>query len=173
VTAGPRAVTSRSIEKRRIVVIGDTLLDRSKHGVVQRLSPEAPVPIVSRIREEQRPGGAGLAAMLAASDGHCVTLVTALSQDPSGVFLGSQLSSLGVDIIDLGLSGATPTKTRILDGRRLLLTLDEGDPSPVLRAKPIPATATAAISAADAVLVRPSSGTLIHVARFPFPELLQ
>ena len=64
-----------------IVVVGDTLLDRDLDGTTERLCPEAPVPVVDRVVERSRPGGAGLAAALAAADGHAVTLVTALAGD--------------------------------------------------------------------------------------------
>ena len=51
-----------------LVVIGDALLDRDVEGRVERLSPEAPVPVVDEVAENARPGGAGLAAALAAAE---------------------------------------------------------------------------------------------------------
>jgi len=54
-----------------LVVVGDTLLDRDLTGRADRLSPEAAVPVVSGLHESARPGGAGLAALLAAADGRC------------------------------------------------------------------------------------------------------
>ena len=62
-----------------LVVVGDALLDRDVTGRADRLSPDAPVPVVSDLSEVDRPGGAGLAALLAARDGADVTLVTALA----------------------------------------------------------------------------------------------
>ncbi|MGW2546746.1 SIS domain-containing protein, partial [Kitasatospora sp. NPDC001574] len=50
---------------RRLVVVGDVLLDRDITGTADRLSPEAPVPVVADARSTERPGGAGLAALLA------------------------------------------------------------------------------------------------------------
>ena len=49
-----------------VVVVGDALLDRDLDGRAERLAPDAPVPIVDEIVERPRPGGAGLAAVLAA-----------------------------------------------------------------------------------------------------------
>ena len=52
-----------------LVVVGDALLDRDLEGTVERLSPDAPVPVVDAPVTRSRPGGAGLAALLAARDG--------------------------------------------------------------------------------------------------------
>src|SRR4029453_7938657 len=99
----------------RLVVVGDTLLDRDLDGRVRRPCPEAPVPVVEELARRSRPGGAGLAAALASADGHDVTLVTALAEDTGGRELASLLASAGVEVLDLGLEGATPEKVRIRD----------------------------------------------------------
>ncbi|MFL5818842.1 MAG: hypothetical protein ACJ76L_14760, partial [Conexibacter sp.] len=67
-----------------LVVIGDALLDRDVEGLVERLSPDAPVPVFEQERVRTRPGGAALAAALGAADGRPVTLVTALADDVPG-----------------------------------------------------------------------------------------
>ena len=110
----------------RIVVVGDALLDRDVEGRVERLCPDAPVPVVDETTRYSRPGGAGLAASLAAGDGHRVTLITALAEDAAGRELAAMLAGGGVEVIDLGLSGATPEKVRIRTGDRSLLRLDRG-----------------------------------------------
>jgi rfaE bifunctional protein nucleotidyltransferase chain/domain/rfaE bifunctional protein kinase chain/domain len=136
----------------RLVVVGDTLLDRDLDGRVERLCPEAPVPVVEELARRSRPGGAGLAAALASADGHDVTLVTALAEDTGGRELASLLASAGVEVLDLGLEGATPEKVRIRSDERLLLRIDHGGsrPSPV----GLPTGQAAdALFAADAVLV--------------------
>ena len=69
---------------RRLVVVGDALLDRDLDGRVERLAPDAPVPVVDAAVDRARPGGAALAAALAAADGRPVTLVTALGDDAAG-----------------------------------------------------------------------------------------
>jgi D-beta-D-heptose 7-phosphate kinase / D-beta-D-heptose 1-phosphate adenosyltransferase len=136
----------------RLVVVGDTLLDRDLDGRVERLCPEAPVPVVEELARRSRPGGAGLAAALASADGHDVTLVTALAEDTGGRELASLLASAGVEVLDLGLEGATPEKVRIRSDERLLLRIDHGGsrPSPV---GPPPRQTADALFAADAVLV--------------------
>ena len=65
-----------------LVVVGDALLDRDLDGRAERLAPDAPVPVVDDPAERRRPGGAALAATLAATlDRRAVVLVTALADD--------------------------------------------------------------------------------------------
>ncbi|MEN3281589.1 MAG: D-beta-D-heptose 7-phosphate kinase / D-beta-D-heptose 1-phosphate adenosyltransferase, partial [Solirubrobacteraceae bacterium] len=109
-----------------VVVVGDALLDRDVLGTVERLSPDAPVPVVDQERVSSRPGGAGLAAALAASDRQPVTLVTALGPDAAGAELCALLAAHGVEVVDLGLDGATPEKLRIGVPGRPLVRLDRG-----------------------------------------------
>lgn len=136
----------------RILVVGDTLLDRDVSGRTERLSPEAPVPVVDSMTTSTRPGGAGLAAVFAARLGKEVTLMTALADDADGHDLRRLLEVAGVQVIDLGLAGATPVKTRIRTGNRSLLMLDEAPvPGAVLR--PVPAEARLLAGETDAVVV--------------------
>ncbi|HWF34146.1 MAG TPA: PfkB family carbohydrate kinase [Solirubrobacteraceae bacterium] len=134
-----------------LVVLGDTLLDRDVHGSAERLSPDAPVPVLAEAGSSSRPGGAGLAAALAATHAHDVTLVTALGGDGAAEELRAGLERGGVEVVDLGLHGPTPEKVRFLAGGRSLLRLDRGaDPAAI---GPASAAARAAVGWADAVLV--------------------
>ncbi|MBD0282895.1 MAG: bifunctional heptose 7-phosphate kinase/heptose 1-phosphate adenyltransferase [Thermoleophilaceae bacterium] len=134
-----------------VVVIGDALLDRDVHGIAERLSPDAPVPVLDELASTPRPGGAGLAAALAARDARPVTLVTALAGDAAGVELRAELERLRVEVVDIGLKGPTPEKVRFLAGERPLMRLDRsGRGGSVGTAT---AAARAAIGWADAVLV--------------------
>jgi D-beta-D-heptose 7-phosphate kinase / D-beta-D-heptose 1-phosphate adenosyltransferase len=135
---------------RPVVVVGDTLLDRDVLGTVERLSPDAPVPVLDEGAVRSRPGGAGLAALLAARDGRPVTLVTALAGDAAGAELAAMLHAHGVEVIDLGLDGATPEKLRIGPSGRPLLRLDRGGGGAVGAAN---AEARAAIGWGAALLV--------------------
>jgi D-beta-D-heptose 7-phosphate kinase/D-beta-D-heptose 1-phosphate adenosyltransferase len=134
-----------------LVVVGDALLDRDLVGTVERLSPDAPVPVVDSPVDTPRPGGAGLAALLAAADGRDVVLVTALAQDAPGRELAGLLRRGGVQVLDLGLDGATPEKVRVRSDGRSLLRLDHGGPA----GSPgeLTAQAAAALESAGAVLV--------------------
>jgi len=135
---------------RPVVVVGDTLLDRDVLGTVERLSPDAPVPVLDQGTVVLRPGGAGLAALLAARDGRPVTLVTALASDAAGAELATMLHAHGVEVIDLGLEGATPEKLRIGPPGRPLLRIDRGGGGAV---GPANAEARAAVGWGAALLV--------------------
>jgi D-beta-D-heptose 7-phosphate kinase / D-beta-D-heptose 1-phosphate adenosyltransferase len=138
--------------RARVAVVGDALLDRDVEGKVERLSPDAPVPVVDGVQDRARPGGAGLAAALAAADGHAVTLVTALGRDPAGVELRCLLDAAGVEVVDLGLAAPTPEKVRVLAAGRPLVRIDRGE----RRAATVGAATAeprSAIASADAVLV--------------------
>jgi D-beta-D-heptose 7-phosphate kinase/D-beta-D-heptose 1-phosphate adenosyltransferase len=132
------------------VVVGDTLLDRDLEGTSERLSPEAPVPVVDDPVETLRAGGAGLAACLAARDGREVTLVTALSADETGERLRRLLED-EVRVVDLGLDGPTPEKTRIRSNGQPVVRLDRGGGG--LPRPPARQDAVDAVRGAAAVLV--------------------
>ena len=140
------------MSRLRLVVVGDALLDRDLDGRVDRLCPEAPVPVVDDVTRRSRPGGAGLAAALAAADGHDVMLVTALANDSAGRELADLLANAGVDVADLGSGGATAEKVRVRCDERLLLRIDHGDDGSAWVGPPS-AVARAAVLGADAVLV--------------------
>ena len=112
--------------KRPLVVVGDALLDRDLEGRVERLCPEAPVPVVDDLVEHSRPGGAALAAALAAADGRDVTLVTALADDQAAAELRALVEGAGVRLLELRQRGATAEKVRVRTDGRLLLRLDHG-----------------------------------------------
>lgn len=136
----------------RLVVVGDALLDRDLDGTVVRLAPDAPVPVVDSPETRSRPGGAGLAALLAAGDGLEIVLVTALGSDAAGRELAALLGDAGVTVVDLGLDGRTPEKVRVLAAGRALLRIDHGgEPGPVGIHDLAPALT--AIAGASAVLV--------------------
>ena len=134
-----------------LVVVGDALLDIDLEGRAERLSPEAPVPVVEDLTQRARPGGAGLAAALAAADGRQVVLITALAQDEPGRELGRLLDAAGVELIDLGLEGTTPEKVRVRSDGRTLLRLDRGGAAG--RVKAANGRATRILASASAILV--------------------
>jgi rfaE bifunctional protein nucleotidyltransferase chain/domain/rfaE bifunctional protein kinase chain/domain len=135
----------------RLVVVGDCLLDRDLEGTVERLAPDAPVPVVDDPVGTAGPGGAGLAAVLAATDGWETVLVTALARDQAGAELRSLLDEAGVEVVDLGLEGTTPEKIRVGAPGRPLLRLDRGGRGGAVG--PATPDAARALEAASAVLV--------------------
>lgn len=134
--------------RTRLVVVGDALLDHDLCGRAERLAPDAPVPVVHGTRRSSRPGGAALAACLAAADGRPVTLVTALGDDPASDALRDLLAGR-VDVVEVPLDGTLSSKTRVMAGDRPLLRLDDGDG----RARAATGAAEAAVTGADGVLV--------------------
>ncbi|CEA07313.1 Bifunctional protein HldE [Arthrobacter saudimassiliensis] len=132
-----------------IVVLGDVLLDMDIAGEAQRLSPDAPVPVVDVGAVHRRAGGAGLVARMLARDGHRVNLVTVLSDDPASGDLRAALAGITVTA---GPSGApTPVKTRVRAAGQAVVRFDEGcAPAPVPEATE---EMLAALNAAEAVIV--------------------
>jgi rfaE bifunctional protein nucleotidyltransferase chain/domain/rfaE bifunctional protein kinase chain/domain len=108
-----------------LVIIGDALLDVDVIGTAHRLAPDAPVPVLDDIVEQPRPGGAGLAAQMAARDGHDVILVTGVGDDEAGAAL-VRLLEQDVRIVALPYDGPTPVKRRVRSGNQSLLRLDTG-----------------------------------------------
>jgi D-beta-D-heptose 7-phosphate kinase/D-beta-D-heptose 1-phosphate adenosyltransferase len=133
-----------------LVVVGDSLLDVDLLGSATRLSPDAPVPVVDVAERWERPGGAGLAALLAARGDVEVILVTALGDDDAGLALGELLAQ-HVEVRPLRLDGDTVVKTRIGAGGFPLLRLDTGDGRAA--DAPLPRSISALLAAAGAVLV--------------------
>src|SRR3954465_14931194 len=107
-----------------IVIVGDSMLDVDIEGNATRLSPEAPVAVVDTRRVWRRPGGAGLAAVLAARVESDVALVTALADDADGNTLAELLTAAGVKVVGLPMSGNTVCKTRIRAGGQSMLRVD-------------------------------------------------
>jgi D-beta-D-heptose 7-phosphate kinase/D-beta-D-heptose 1-phosphate adenosyltransferase len=136
-----------------LVIVGDCLLDRDIRGTASRLAPDGPAPVLTGVRESSRPGGAGLAATLAAADGCPVVLVTAISSDEAGSELRGLLARARVPVVDIGLEGPTPQKIRVLADGRLLARIDPGCEEGAGKPGKWSAQARAAVGQAGAVLV--------------------
>ena len=141
-----------------LVIVGDVLLDRDITGEVEHISSEAPVPVVDVLRQTTRPGGAGLAALLAARQGEKVTLITALGTDQAAASALEALTRAGVAVVNLGTAAPTTVKTRIRAANQTLVKVDEA--APALAPGPLPPAGRAAIEAADAVLVSDYGGAV-------------
>ncbi len=135
-----------------LCVIGDALLDVDWNGAVERVCRDAPAPVLDTPTERARPGGAALAAALAAGSGARVTLVTALSDDADGHRLADLLEGAAVRVVDLGLDAPTPVKLRLRAGDQSIARVDRGC-SPAVPPGRWSVAAHAAIAEADALLV--------------------
>jgi D-beta-D-heptose 7-phosphate kinase/D-beta-D-heptose 1-phosphate adenosyltransferase len=131
-----------------LVVIGDALLDRDVDGTASRLCPDAPAPVLDDLTETRRPGGAALAALLAARDGGPVLLITPIGDDPASVTVRALLEPY-VTIVPMPLDGPLPDKVRFRAGGQTLLRTD----GPAGRPGPASREAAEAIASAGTLLV--------------------
>lgn len=109
------------------------MLDVYLTGSVDRISPEAPVPVVRVHGERIAPGGAANVAMGVAALGSGCRLVAAVGEDESGAVLGQSLEQAGVSPDDLVSMSARPTtrKTRIMARHQQMLRVDQEEPAPL------------------------------------------
>jgi rfaE bifunctional protein nucleotidyltransferase chain/domain/rfaE bifunctional protein kinase chain/domain len=136
-----------------LVVVGDVLLDEDIEGVATRLAPDAPAPVVDVTGEGRHPGGAGLAAALAARGGRDVILVTALGDDAASEAVRRDLRGR-VRLLEIPLNGTLPVKTRVLAGGRPVVRIDRGGGTPGGPEDAMPLDAVRdALAGAHAVLV--------------------
>ena len=135
-----------------LVVVGDALLDCDIDGQVSRLCPDAPAPVLENPMPAWRPGGAALAALLAAAEDVPVVLVAPLGDDEASATVRVLLEP-HVTVISLPLTGPLAEKTRFRTGARTLLRVDRGDGRAGLVSGAVGARAAEAIAAAGAVLV--------------------
>ncbi len=109
----------------RILVIGDVMLDRSIWGDVDRISPEAPVPVLRSVRTTAAPGGAANVAMNLVGLGIKAAQAGFWGNDAEMRELSALLTTAGVDFSGMMFSGhATISKTRIVSRNQQLLRLD-------------------------------------------------
>ena len=123
-----------AIEKARVLVVGDVMLDRYWFGEVERISPEAPVPVVHVAKREDRLGGAANVARNVAALGAQVTLVGLVGQDEAATRVKTLLTEAGVQA-HLAMDAHHPTtlKMRVLGRQQQLLRIDfEEKPTPAL-----------------------------------------
>ncbi len=116
----------QSAGSRRVAVVGDVMLDVYLRGDVERISPEAPVPVV-RVRDRRYAlGGAGNVAQNVRAVGAQCDLVAALGEDAGGRQLRDMLSSIGAELGSLvTVNRPTTTKTRIVARSQQVVRVDE------------------------------------------------
>jgi rfaE bifunctional protein kinase chain/domain len=109
----------------RVVAVGDAMLDEYLVGDVERISPEAPVPVV-RIRERRYAlgGAANVAQNVVATGAEC-RLVTAIGDDAAGSQLSTMLSDIGVRRGVLTVGRPTTRKTRVVARSQQLVRIDD------------------------------------------------
>ena len=110
-----------------VVVVGDVMLDKYWWGDIERISPEAPVPIVALHHEESRLGGAANVALNLKALGAKVSIASVIGDDANGVLLASLCAEQGMDTSLLLQSKQRPTtsKIRVMSKNQHVLRLDD------------------------------------------------
>jgi rfaE bifunctional protein kinase chain/domain len=113
------------LSKARVLVVGDAMLDRYWYGAVDRISPEAPVPVVRVTRTEERVGGAANVASNIVALGAQASLLTVVGDDEASHQLEKLVANSGITPYfgrDAGLK--TTVKLRVIGRQQQLLRLD-------------------------------------------------
>ncbi|TFL13585.1 D-glycero-beta-D-manno-heptose-7-phosphate kinase [Pusillimonas caeni] len=119
------AFPSEAVARSRVLVVGDLMLDRYWFGEVERISPEAPVPVVRVARREDRLGGAANVARNIVSLGAQATLVGVVGDDEAGRRIAALSQQEGIDarlVVDPQLP--TTLKMRVMGRQQQLLRVD-------------------------------------------------
>ena len=116
-----------------ILVVGDLMLDRYLHGKVERISPEAPVPVLHHRRQEDRLGGAANVALNVVALGADVSVAGVLGSDSNATALEVALRAAGIKVVTLAVDEDRPTtvKTRIVADGQQLLRVDREATNPI------------------------------------------
>jgi D-beta-D-heptose 7-phosphate kinase/D-beta-D-heptose 1-phosphate adenosyltransferase len=119
-------MSSDKSQSKTVVVVGDVMIDRYVTGKVERISPEAPVPVLLHSHDHAVAGGAGNVAVNIVALGCNVRLVGALGSDQNAEDLKQILTQTGVSAGYLVTDAARPTicKTRVVSGRQQFFRID-------------------------------------------------
>jgi D-beta-D-heptose 7-phosphate kinase/D-beta-D-heptose 1-phosphate adenosyltransferase len=126
-------VVQEGFGRQRVLVVGDLMLDCYLWGRVDRISPEAPVPVVRLNRRSATPGGSGNTVLNLAGLGIKAVAAGFVGDDPAGQQLLRLLADAGVspDAVVTLTDRPTSTKTRVICGHHQMLRLDEEETGPV------------------------------------------
>ena len=158
-------MNKEQLGKARVLVVGDPMLDRYWHGAVERISPEAPVPVVKVNREEERIGAAANVAYNVATLGAKAAFLGVVGDDEPGHRLESLLKQTGIDThLKRDPALKTTVKLRVIGRHQQLLRMDfENEPDHEALASQNEAFA-ALVGGADAVLFSDyGKGGLAHI----------
>lgn len=164
---------------RRVLLLGDLMMDEWVFGAVRRISPEAPIPVVQMPlgdeAREHKPGGAGNVAAILLGLGAAVRVVGVVGDDERGRRLAADLARRGAEVEGVLVDPGRPTthKLRILAGRQQLLRIDteRAAPLPPDLAREVRERTQAAVAEADVLLVSDYAKGVVSSASFP-PEVM-
>src|SRR5450830_5651 len=122
------SATLAATNKARILIVGDVMLDRYWFGEVNRISPEAPVPIVRVERREERLGGAANVARNAATLGAQTGLLGVIGEDEAGAVVEELLGEIGIkSFLSRDQAISTIIKLRVIGRQQQLVRVDFED----------------------------------------------
>jgi len=110
----------------KVVIVGDVMLDTYWWGNTDRISPEAPVPVVSLKKKEMRVGGAANVALNTASLGAETTIISIIGEDADGIALAALLNGHGINTSMLlnSKERITTNKMRVMSRNQQMMRLD-------------------------------------------------
>src|SRR5258705_53513 len=153
---------------RRVLVIGDSALDAYVAGEVERISPEAPVPVLAVEREDYLLGGAANVAKCLVALGARTTLCTVVGDDADGELFRNEAEGIGIPRagILVDRSRRTTRKTRIVARQQQVIRLDRETIGPLSAAleKRLCAAVARAVKRADAVVLSDYSKGVLSAA---------
>lgn len=122
-----------SFKDLKVLVIGDVMIDAYLWGKVDRISPEAPVPVITVTEREDRLGGAANVALNVAAMGAQPIVCAVAGKDSKGDSLASLLSKRGLASKGIVYSGSRPTtiKSRVISGHQHIVRVDEESTRPL------------------------------------------
>jgi rfaE bifunctional protein kinase chain/domain len=129
----PALLIIQKFSQLKVMVLGDLMLDEYIWGAVHRISPEAPVPVVSVTWRTAVPDGAANVAANMAALGAAVDVLGIMGVDQEGDYLRHLLASLRVDCSGIVTDQGRPTstKTRIIVDRQQVVRMDREDTSSI------------------------------------------
>ena len=158
-------ISKEALAKARVLVVGDAMLDRYWFGAVDRISPEAPVPVVRVTREEERMGAAANVAYNVVTLGAKASLLTVVGDDEASHKLEALVAQTGIEPhFGRDSHSKTTVKLRVIGRQQQLIRLDfENTPKTEILASQSAAFA-ALLAGHDAVLFSDyGKGGLAHV----------
>lgn len=126
-------ILKKNLSNKTILIIGDLILDEYLFGTVERISPEAPVPILNVLSTSHKAGGAANVAINCKNLGCKVKLVGSLGDDQNGNLLEKILKKHNIDCyLDKSPKFNTIKKTRLISRSQQIIRIDEENKSPTL-----------------------------------------
>ena len=159
-------ISKENLNLARVLVVGDVMLDRYWYGAVDRISPEAPVPVVRITREEERNGGAANVAYNVVTLGAQASLLTVVGDDEASHKLEALVAHTGIQThFGRDAQLKTTVKLRVIGRQQQLLRMDfENTPQSEILATQT-ATFTELLPSHQAVLFSDyGKGGLAHVS---------